>query len=82
MPACFSKISAVISLPRYAGKQWSTSTLEFALATKVKTFKLEEQVILQLGCVGSRLKISYGTHIPVNIDQFKDEVYFDLVNID
>ena len=55
---------------------------EFAFATKAKTFKLEEQVILQLGCVGSRSKISYGTHIPVNIDQFKDEVYFDLVNID
>jgi hypothetical protein len=31
--ACFSKVSAVISLPRYAGKQWSTSALEAALAT-------------------------------------------------
>ena len=64
------------------GSTTDSVTPEFAFATKAKTFKLEEQVILQLGCVGSRSKISYGTHVPVNIDQFKDEVYFDLVNID
>jgi hypothetical protein len=64
------------------GSTTDSITPEFAFATKANTFKLEEQVILQLGCVGSRSKISYGTRVPIGIDQFRDEVYFDLVNID
>jgi hypothetical protein len=57
-------------------------TPEFAFALKAKQFKLEEQVILQLGCVGSRSKISYSTQVPINVCDIKDKVYFDLVNID
>ena len=57
-------------------------TPEFAFVTKVKQIKLEEQVTLQLGCVGSRSKISYGTKVPVDVGGVKEEAYFDLVNID
>ena len=77
------KINGVKALTLFdAGSMTDSIMPEFAFTTKAKTFKLEEQVILQLGCAGSRSKISYGTHVPVNIDQFKDEVYCDLVNID
>jgi hypothetical protein len=65
-----------------SGSTTDSITPEFAFASKAKQFKLEEQVILQLGCVGSRSKISYGTLVPINVCDIKDEIYFDLVNID
>jgi len=57
-------------------------TPEFAFAMKAKQIKLEEQVVLQLGCVGSRSKISYGTKVPINLCGVQDQIYLDLVNID
>jgi len=56
-------------------------TPEFAFATKAKQIKLEDQVILQLGCVGSWSKISYGTKVPINLCGIQDQIYLDLVNI-
>ena len=64
------------------GSTTDSITPEFAFATKAKTFKLDEQVILQLGCVGSRSKISYGTRVPIGFGNISNEVYYDLVNID
>src|ERR1700683_3027526 len=65
-----------------SGSTTDSITPEFAFITKAKQIKLEEQVILQLGCVGSHSKISYGTMIPMNLCGITDDVYFDLVNID
>jgi hypothetical protein len=36
-----------------SGSTTDLVTPEFAFATKAKQFKLEDQVVLQLGCVGS-----------------------------
>ncbi|KAJ7640211.1 hypothetical protein B0H17DRAFT_1149061 [Mycena rosella] len=55
-------------------------TPEFARATGCKPIKLKEQVTLQLGCVGSRSKISFGTRPPVNFGGIKGHVYFDQAN--
>ena len=65
-----------------SGSTTDSITPEFAFATKAPQVKLDEQVVLQLGCVGSRSKISYGTKVPINFGGIKDETYFDLVNID
>ena len=65
-----------------SGSTTDSITPEFAFATKAKQITLEDQVILQLGCVGSRSKICYGTRIPVNVCGIQEEVYFDLVNLD
>ena len=65
-----------------SGSTTDSITPEFAFVTKVKQIKLEEQVTLQLGCVGSRSKISYGTKVLVDVGGVKEEAYFDLVNID
>jgi hypothetical protein len=65
-----------------SGSTTDSITPEFAFASKAKQIRLEEQVILQLGCVGSRSKISYGTKVPIDLCEIKDDVYFDLVNID
>jgi hypothetical protein len=56
-------------------------TPEFTFITQAKQVKLDEQVILQLGCIGSCSKISYGTTVPINICGVTNDVYFDLVNI-
>ena len=65
-----------------SGSTTDSITPEFAFASKAKQITLEDQVTLQLGCVGSRSKICYGTRVPVNIFSITDEVYFDLVNLD
>jgi hypothetical protein len=65
-----------------SGSTTDLITPEFTFVTKAPQVKLEEQVVLQLGCVGSRSKISYRTKVPTNFGGIRDKVYFDLVNID
>jgi hypothetical protein len=65
-----------------SGSTMDSITPEFAFTTKAKQNKLEEQVVLQLGCVGIRSKISYGTKVPINLCGVQDQIYLDLVNID
>ncbi|KAF8143188.1 hypothetical protein K438DRAFT_1427154, partial [Mycena galopus ATCC 62051] len=55
---------------------------EFAHTTNCKSIPLDEQVTLQLGCVGSRSKINYGTRPPVNFGGIRGYVYFDQANLD
>ncbi|KAF7969150.1 hypothetical protein HWV62_28242 [Athelia sp. TMB] len=65
-----------------SGSTTDSVTPEFAFVAKLRQFTLPEQVTLQLGCVGSRSKISYGTVAPVAVFDIKAEMYFDLINID
>jgi hypothetical protein len=65
-----------------SGSTMDSITPEFAFAVKAKQIKLEEQVVLQLGCVGSQSKISYGTKVPINLCSIQDQIYLNLVNID
>lgn len=65
-----------------SGSTTDSITPEFAFATKAKQITLDEQVVLQLGCVGSRSKICYGTKVPVKIGKLVEDTYFDLVNLD
>lgn len=49
----------------------------------IQTQKLEHQVPLQLGTVGSCAAINYGAQVPVEIgDMQNPKYYFDVVNID
>jgi hypothetical protein len=65
-----------------SGSTTDSITPEFAFVTKAKQFTLDDQVVLQLGCVGSRSKISYGTKIPLRFGSISEDTYFDLVNLD
>ncbi|KAF7987026.1 hypothetical protein HWV62_135 [Athelia sp. TMB] len=65
-----------------SGSTTDSVTPEFAFVSKLKQFTLPEQVTLQLGCIGSRSKICYGTVAPVDILGVRTEMYFDLINID
>ncbi|KAJ7484150.1 hypothetical protein FB451DRAFT_1009922, partial [Mycena latifolia] len=65
-----------------SGSTTNSMTPEFASATHAPRIRLEEQVTLQLGCVGSRSRINYGTRVPVNFGGIKGHIYFDQVNLD
>ncbi|KAF7966975.1 hypothetical protein HWV62_36306 [Athelia sp. TMB] len=65
-----------------SGSTTDSITPEFGFVSRTKQFKLDEQVTLQLGCVGSRSKISYGAVAPFGVFGITGEMYFDVVNID
>ncbi|KAL0061977.1 hypothetical protein AAF712_011187, partial [Marasmius tenuissimus] len=48
----------------------------------MKVHQLAKQHSLQLGTIGSRAKINYGTIVETAYDQIKEKTYFDVVNID
>ncbi|KAJ7022537.1 hypothetical protein C8F04DRAFT_971447, partial [Mycena alexandri] len=65
-----------------SGSNTDSITPEYAHATSLPRIKLEEQITLQLGCVGSRSKISYGTRAPIDFGGLKGHLYLDQVNLD
>ncbi|KAJ7603436.1 hypothetical protein DFH06DRAFT_1350198 [Mycena polygramma] len=65
-----------------SGSNIDSITPEYAKATNCNKIPLKEQVMLQLGCVGSRSKISFGTRAPVNFGGIRGWVYFDQANLD
>ncbi|KAJ7664154.1 hypothetical protein B0H17DRAFT_896146, partial [Mycena rosella] len=65
-----------------SGSTTNSITPEFAKATHAPRIKLDEQVTLQLGCVGNRSRINYGTRVPVDFGGIRGHVYFDQVNLD
>ncbi|KAJ7439909.1 hypothetical protein B0H11DRAFT_1695099, partial [Mycena galericulata] len=64
------------------GSTTNSMTPEFAHATKAPRIVLKDQITLQLGCVGSRSRINFGTRVPVEFCGIKGYVYFDQVNLD
>ncbi|KAJ6514542.1 hypothetical protein DFH09DRAFT_1333029 [Mycena vulgaris] len=86
MTACISALVNINGTEAYAlidsGSTTNSISPEFANATRAPRIKLDEQVTLQLGCVGSRSRINYGTRVPVDFGGIRGHVYFDQVNLD
>jgi hypothetical protein len=86
LTACISVLLNINGTEAYAlidsGSTTNSMTPEFAHATKAPNIKLEDQVTLQLGCVGSKSRVNYGTRVPVDFCGIKGHVYFDQVNLD
>ncbi|KAF7334445.1 Retrovirus-related Pol polyprotein from transposon 412 [Mycena venus] len=84
--ACLSALVKIGSTSAYvlfdSGSNTDSMTPEYANAINGVRIPLTEQVTLQLGCVGSRSKISFGTRVPVDFGGVKGHVYFDQVNLD
>ena len=57
-------------------------SLAFATVHRIHTFPLEQQLTLQLGCIGSRSRITHGAHAQMWIGAFDAQLYFDVANID
>ncbi|KAJ7254264.1 hypothetical protein C8J57DRAFT_955326, partial [Mycena rebaudengoi] len=64
------------------GSNIDSLTPEYARATQSPLIRLDEQVTLQLGCVGSRSKISFGTRTPVSFGGIRGHIYCDIANLD
>ena len=54
----------------------------FATVHHICAFPLEQQLTLQLGCVGSHLRITHGANAQMRIGAFDAQLYFDVANID
>ncbi|KAM5539209.1 hypothetical protein V8D89_007082 [Ganoderma adspersum] len=58
-------------------------TPEYCHIMRTPKVVLDEQVMLQLGCLGSRSKINFGMRTPVSLGPIKNQdTYFDIVNLD
>ncbi|KAJ7036061.1 hypothetical protein C8F04DRAFT_954364 [Mycena alexandri] len=84
--ACLSALIKIGDTEAYAlfdsGSNTDSMVPEYANAINGPRIKLDEQITLQLGCVGSRSKISYGTRVLVDFGGLRGHVYFDQVNLD
>ncbi|KAK0185564.1 hypothetical protein F5146DRAFT_892766, partial [Armillaria mellea] len=63
----------------------STSTAmspPFADVSKALVFRLINPIVLQLGTVGSRSRINFGTKSKIMSESYTGPSYFDVVNID
>ncbi len=63
----------------------STSTAmspPFADISKALVFRLTNPVTLQLGTVGSRSRINFGTNSDIESSGYTGPTYFDVVNVD
>ncbi|KAJ6456315.1 hypothetical protein C8R47DRAFT_1227846 [Mycena vitilis] len=64
------------------GSTTDSITPDYAQVIGSPRIPLDEQITLQLGCVGSRSKICYGTRAPINFGGVKGYLYMDQVNLD
>ena len=53
----------------------------FAKVTEMKVFPLEQQLTLQLGCIGSWSKITHGGKTHIEFGSGTSKIYFDVANI-
>nr|VWO96523.1 Uncharacterized protein [Ganoderma boninense] len=65
-----------------SGSTTDSISPEFAKVAGARTFELENPAILQLGCVGSRSRISFGTQVPIELGESPVDAYLDVVNLD
>ena len=54
----------------------------FTTVHRIRAFPLEQQLTLQLGCIGSHLHITHGANAQMRIGAFNAQLYFDVANID
>ena len=84
---CMAALVKVNGLEAYAlldsGSTTMSITNDFARVAKLSVLQLENPVTLQLGTIGSRSMINYGTKAQIELGPIKeDDAYLDIVNID
>jgi hypothetical protein len=55
---------------------------EFTWATGMKMFALEQPIVLQLACIGSRSTINYGMNMTIRFGCKIYDEYFDIANVE
>ena len=60
----------------------ASGTPSFAKVHQLKMFELKSPIRLQMAAFGSRSTIQYGAHAELKVGDFKQQWYFDVVNLD
>jgi hypothetical protein len=84
---CMVALVKVNGLEAYAlldsGSMTISVTHDFACITNLKVMQLDNPILLQLGTVGSRSMINFGTRTCLELGPIQeDDAYLDVVNID
>jgi hypothetical protein len=84
---CMAVLLKVNGLEAYALLDTGSTTLsvthDFARVAKLRVLQLENPVPLQLGTIGSRSMINYGTRARLELGPvIENDVYLDVVNLD
>ncbi|KAA1479307.1 hypothetical protein DENSPDRAFT_789050, partial [Dentipellis sp. KUC8613] len=65
-----------------SGSTSESVTPDVARVARLPLIELENPATLQLGCVGSKSKITYGANVRLQFDSIDKVHYLDIVNID
>ena len=83
---CLAAYIDINGVPAYtlfdSGSSTDSISPDFVCAANINTFKLEQPLVLQLGCVGSKGKINYGSNVGYKLSNIRGTHYFDVVNVD
>ncbi|KAJ7688279.1 hypothetical protein B0H17DRAFT_1180624 [Mycena rosella] len=81
--ACLAAMLSVGESQAYmlfdSGSNTDSITPEYAKVSGLSPIRLEEQITLQLGCISSRSKISFGARAPIDFGGIKAGVYGDMI---
>ena len=80
----FVNINGVDALTLFnSGSNTDSVSPDFARVVDLWIFELSKPITLQLGCVGSRGSINFGTHLMVRVGHMPAQMwYLDVVNLD
>ncbi|KAK0429656.1 hypothetical protein EV421DRAFT_1914265 [Armillaria borealis] len=79
----YTDVNGIMALTLWDSGSTSTAmSPHFADVSKALVFNLVEPVTLQLGTVGSRSKINFGTTAHLELADLKIDEYVDIINID
>jgi hypothetical protein len=81
--AAYIKLNGVKAYTLFdSGSTTDSVSPDFTRVAMMPVKTLEDPVTLQLGCVGSRSKINYGTEVDLEFASITNSTYLDIANLD
>jgi hypothetical protein len=81
--AAYIKLNGVKAYTLFdSGSTTDSISPDFTRVAQIPVKTLEDPVTLQLGCVGSRSKINYGTEVDLEFASITNSTYLDVANLD
>lgn len=81
--AAYVKINGIQAYTLFdSGSTTDAVTPDFTRVAKLPTYTLDDPVTLQLGCIGSRSKINFGSIAKTEFASVTADTYLDIANLD
>lgn len=81
--AAYIKLNGVKAYTLFdSGSTTDSISPDFTWVAQIPVKTLEGPVTLQLGCIGSRSKINYGTEVDLKFTSITSSTYLDVANLD